>query len=335
MTKLSSSIHLLVFTLILLVFGACLDKEKIESVLKDPPRKELPRSKLGINAFFNDSRFGTIKNQADDVTKNLKFKKIRVLLRWDDKSHPSPKVSPNFTFLDSILREISKNVDIILVTTGLPSWMSDRKNWIQDNPRVSFITYWLDPLLEYVKRAPLIKAVQVWNEPNDKSLTENAVMGFKSPSNYYELLAYSRDLFNSKRVNKALVNAATTAINQNSNNALEYNKDLISLGAHRLVDKWAVHIYGSQFEKFFVKGGIKDVLSRVRKPILVTESGARGINKQLEYGERVWPFLVENLRNLEVIYIYTYTEDAPPDGTYGLRNLSKFPFSDLYLKLLN
>lgn len=327
--------NIIIFLLACFALQGCIDKEKIEAVINEPRRKQIPLGRLGLNAFFNDERFGSVRSQVNDVTQNLKFRKLRLLLRWDDNAHPVPGLEPNFAFLDTVLSKIPRGTEILLVTTGIPSWMRDPQNWYNNNPRESFIRFWLNPLLDEISKYDIVKAIQVWNEPNDRSAIENSVMGFNSPSNYYEMLVLAKDLFEKKRIRKELINAATTAINQKSNDALEYNKRLISLGAHNLVDKWAIHFYGKQFDRVFTRGGVKDVLSRTRKAIIITESGEKGINKQLDYAERVWPFLIESLGNIELIYIYTYTEDAPAESTYGLRNLSKNPFSDLYLKLLD
>jgi hypothetical protein len=81
-------------------------------------------------------------------------------------------------------------------------------------------------------------------------------------------------------------------------------------------------------------GGVADFLNGLPKPIWITESGAQGVNSQLEYGERVWPFLTDKIPGIERIYQYQFAEATPADVTYGLRNLSgDLPVSDLYVHL--
>ncbi|MCS6894454.1 MAG: glycoside hydrolase family 5 protein, partial [Deltaproteobacteria bacterium] len=308
--------------------------KKAKAIVDKPPRKTIPYKLLALNAFFNDPRFGSLYYQVTDVLRNLKLNRLRVLIRWDDKAHPSPEMRPNFALLEEILNSLPQDAKVLIVTTGTPTWMSDSSNWLSENPRKTFIELWFKPLIQFLFTRTQVEAIQIWNEPNDMDQVENRIMAFKDSGKYFELLKACSEFLKSSGQQIRILNGATTAINQGGHGALNYNKELVKLGAHHLVDAWAIHFYGMQFERVFKNGGVADVLKRVKKPLWITESGARGINNQLEYGERVWPFLAENFEFLARIYIYTYTEDAPSDQTYGLRNLSTRPYSDLYLHLL-
>ena len=57
---------------------------------------------------------------------------------------------------------------------------------------------------------------------------------------------------------KKLVAAATTAINQDFPDTLEYNEGLKAEGLERFADIWAVHYYGSSHERLYL--GIADFL---------------------------------------------------------------------------
>lgn len=305
-------------------------KDKIRAVIDEPPKKNVPVEKLGLNAFFNDSRFGSLAFQINDVVNNLRINRLRILLRWDDFAHPSRDVKPAFSLMNDILSNLPSNVKVLVITTGTPSWMKNHRTWVQGDPVRTFIDLWFTPFVEFIARFSQVEAIQIWNEPNDMAQPENQIMNFSNPENYLRMLSMGAQVIRSVNSRIKVVNAATTAVNQRGHNALEYNKKLISLGAHHIVDVWAFHYYGRQFERFFQNGGVKDVVERVGKRVWITESGEQGVDKQLDYAQRVWPFLFENLKNLERIYVYQYTENSPPDRTYGLRNLSSRPFSDLY-----
>lgn len=85
------------------------------------PRKAVDVSRMGINAFVNDSRFGTIQNQFLEVRDTLGIKYVRVLFNWDDNVQPTRNSEPNFAFYDSIVNNLPSNVEAFAVITALPS----------------------------------------------------------------------------------------------------------------------------------------------------------------------------------------------------------------------
>jgi hypothetical protein len=180
-----------------------------------------------------------------------------------------------------------------------------------------------------------IEGFQIWNEPNDPNRQDNAIMGFiGDPSGYASVLSAAHRVVKSIAPGKLVISAATTAINQNYPDTLNYNRGMRDAGAEGSCDVWAIHYYGTQYENVERNNGVAEVLNGLSRPVWVTESGAQGVNSQLEYGERTWPFLFEELQGLQRIYVYQYTENSDPTVTYGLRNPSSGqPLSDLYIWL--
>lgn len=301
----------------------------------DPPRKTIDTTKLGINAFANDSRFGSIPSQFNEVKNTLRLNSVRILFAWNDAVQPTPQASPNFSFYDNILAGIPAGVDALVVLTGVPSWMSNSANWDEGNPRTTFVERWVRPVVARYGGNGRVSAWEIWNEPNMVSNADNTTLQLSGgPANYVEMLAraysVSKDLAPSKKV----VSASTTAINQNFPGSLDYNKSMQAAGAENFLDIWGIHYYGKQFENVARPEGVGDFLNGLTKPIWVTESGEQGVNKQLAYGEQTWPFLLDEIGGIERIYIYQFTEATPPESTYGLRNLSQtMPVSDLYVYL--
>jgi hypothetical protein len=58
-------------------------------------RKQIEYSKLGVNAFANDFRFGGPSHQFDEVRSTLRIKRVRILMNWDDAVQASPQQEPN------------------------------------------------------------------------------------------------------------------------------------------------------------------------------------------------------------------------------------------------
>lgn len=299
------------------------------------PRKQIDTSIMGVNAFANDSRFGTIGDQFQEVKNTLRLKYVRVLFAWDDNVQPSPSAAPNFSFYDDIASNLPRGTQAIVVLTGVPSWMNNSQNWVGASPRTTFVKKWVRKVAARYYRNSAIKAYQIWNEPNDSGNAHNELMGIQdSPANYVEMLKQSRKVIRKQKRIKSVVNAATTAINQGYPRALDYNNEMLAAGAENFVDAWAIHYYGSQYENVLRPGGVEDSLTSVTKPIWVTESGAKGINSQLEYVERTWPFLKARIPGIARFYLYQFTDATDAEETYGLKNLTEgFSISDLYIYL--
>jgi hypothetical protein len=312
------------------------------SVVKDAvdliegvPRKDIDTSILGVNAFANDSRFGSPAAQFLEVRDTLRLRYVRMLFNWDDGVQPGPGSPLNLSFYDDLIAALPSGVDALIVLTGAPSWMDDPSNWRGGNPRATFVDEFLKPVVARYGRNGRIRGFQVWNEPNMTANPDNITLGVAvDAAAYVELLARAHDVIREVAPGKLIVSAATTAINQNYSETLDYNRAMRDAGAQEFVDVWAIHYYGRQFENVLRSGGVQDFLNGLSRPIWVTESGAQGVNQQLAYGEQVWPFLVDQINNLERIYIYQFTEATPSDVTYGLRNTSAdLPVSDLYISL--
>ncbi len=299
------------------------------------PRRPINTSITGINAFVNDPQFGSIRSQFQEVKGVLRLKYMRVLFAWDDNVQPTPGSRANFSFYDAIAKNIPRGTEALVILTGVPSWMQDPANWVDGDPRKTFVQRWVKKVVNRYQRYSSIKAFQIWNEPNDSSNTRNDWLGLtESPANYVDMLSQASSFIKSKKRVKKVVNAATTAINQGYPRALDYNKAMIEAGAQSLVDRWAIHYYGSQYENVIRPDGVGDFLNALTKPIWVTESGAKGINSQREYVERAWTFLKGSVPGISRFYFYQFTENTAAEETYGLRNPTPgLSISDLYIYL--
>ena len=248
-------------------------KSLLDSIV---PKKELPLSQMGINSFANDRGFGTVKAQLNEVRSTLGLRYNRVLFAWNDQVQRTPTTQPNFSFYDDITRNLPRGSDMLIVVTGLPSWMKSPSNWINGNPRETFVKLWVEPILRRYGAQSKVIGFQMWNEPNMEANPDNAVMGFALPENYLNFLSFADDSFRNIAPRKKLVMAATTAINQNFPNSLNYNKALLEGGAANLADVWAIHYYGNDIVNIIRPDGVKDFSRTVTIPIWMTESGTKG-----------------------------------------------------------
>jgi len=319
----------------LLVLGsACNKVDEALDVVGEPNRKTIDVSRLGANAFVNDGRFGSINAQFRELRDRLGIRHVRVLFAWTDGVQPTPSSSLNFSFYDDILDGLPSDMDALIILTDLPSWMTNPANWVGGNPRRTFVDKWVKPAAERYSRYARVTGFQIWNEPNDTANPDNNTLDVTtSPENYVELLSRAENVIrNAGR--KLVVSAATTAINQNYPESLNYNRGMRDAGALEVLDIWGMHYYGKQFENVKRDGGVADFFGGITKPVWVTESGAQGVNSQLAYGEQVWPFLRDEIPQIERIYQYQFTEATPSDVSYGMRTLDgDFPVSDLYIHL--
>ncbi len=299
------------------------------------PRKPIPYPILGLNSFLNDARFGPIRSQIRDVTANLGINKVRVLVAWNDQVQPSPSATPNFRLYDQIISSLPPRSEALVILTGAPSWVRDRRTWVGGSPRSTFVELWVKKVANRYKTRSRIGAYQIWNEPNNPSFTENETLDvLTKPDNFVELLALAHTAIKSISPRKKVVNGATTAIAQNFPGTLNYNKAMVGAGVLNFTDIYAIHFYGKSVERVILPGGVAEFVNKIQKPIWVTETGTQGVTKQLEYAERYFPFLKKYMPGIARLYIYQYTESSPASSTYGLRNLTPgAAVSDLYIKL--
>lgn len=299
------------------------------------PRKDIDTTRLGTNAFVNDPRFGSPNSQFLEVRDTLRLGFVRVLFAWNDAVQPGHNRTPNFSFYDDIINAVPTGLDVVVVITGVPSWMSEAGNWKEGNPRTTFVDNWALKVFQRYGTNPRIIAWQIWNEPNMTANPDNTVLDIAlSPANYVEMLARAYSLAKSVNSSKLVLNAATTAINQNFPDTLDYNRAMRDAGAQSFTDRWAIHYYGKQYENVKRSGGVADFLNGLNQGIWITESGAQGVNDQLAYAEQAWPFLMDEVPSIERIYQYQFAEATPADVTYGMKNTDPAtPVSDLYVWL--
>jgi hypothetical protein len=324
----------LTFCLLLVILGSGCSQEDLEDLADsvDVPRKKIDVSRTGLNAFGNDREFGTPCDQFQEVSQVLGLRYIRMLINWNSDVQPSPTSSPEFGFYDNLVNCIPEGVDALLIVNGLPGWMYDSSNWIAGNPRATFVERWFRKVFSRYHANPRVVGFQIWNEPNMLDNGENVILEMaEAPENYVEMLAGAYSLAKNIDATKLIVNAATTSINQDYPNTLQYNERMKDAGAVEFLDKYAIHYYGEQFERV---GRLDSFVNSIGKGIWLTESGERGINAQLGYVETAWPFLDEKFNNIERFYYYQHTSIGDPNSVYGLRNNSAAaPISDLYIYL--
>ncbi len=291
---------------------------------------------LGVNAFVNDSSFGTISQQFEQVQQTLGLNYVRVLFNWNDQVQPSPTASPNFSFYDSILQNLPKGMDALVIVNGLPSWMSSSSNWINGDPRETFVQLWFKPVIARYANNTQIVGWEVWNEPNDNGNSQNVTLAINDGSangaqNYTALLSSAFAVSRSVTPNVKVVAAATTSINQNYPTTLDYGRTMQQSGAENVCDIWAIHYYGEEYDHIIMPNGIAEFLNGLSVPIWITESGQKGVTQQLAYVNKTWAVLYDTIKNIERTYYYQFTEATPPDSTYGLVNLGPGQeYSDLY-----
>ena len=307
-----------------------IDEDLLDAI--DVSRKSVDYTRMGLNSFANDLSYGSISSQYMEVRQTLGLSYVRVLFAWNDAVQPTVNSEPNFTFYDDIVNSIPSGLDVLVVVTGLPSWMADPSNWSGGTARRVFAEQWLKKIVQRYGGYSHIVGWQIWNEPNMESNPNNSIMEFiDNPQNYVELLAFCYSIVKDLAPGKLVVGAATTSINQNYPETLSYNRGMRDAGAGDFLDVWAVHYYGSQYENVLRSNGVADFLNGLGRTIWVTESGSQGLINQLEYVEKTWPFLRDHIGSIDRIYYYQHTESTPSDVTYGLRNLESI--SDLYIAL--
>jgi hypothetical protein len=317
------------------LFGCASDAgELLDLALNPPDRKPIDRTILGVNNFFVDPEFGSISAQYSEIRDTLGIHFVRVLFAWTDGVQPSPNSDPSYGFYDSIIDSIPAGVDVLIVLAHTPNWMADASNWIDGNPRITWVERWVRPTVERYAGRPGIIGWEVWNEPDNTVVPSDAALGLTDPARYLELLNYGAEVIRTQDSSRLVVMAASRSIQQGGGDNFDYNIQLQSLGAEDIVDIWNVHYYGKQFEQVIRSGGIADFLNSLHVPIWITESGQQGVNEQLAYVETTWPFLQDQIPGIQRIYYYQFGEPGPADTNYGLRTTDpNFPVSDLYVYL--
>lgn len=299
------------------------------------PRKDIRKADTGLNAFFNDQRFGTIAQQMKEVRSTLGIRTIRILLAWNDDVQPTPTSPVNFSFYDDIMRSVPRGTRVLVILTGVPSWMSRSANWDREGIHATVVRRWVRPVVRRYRARSSVFGWQLWNEPNDKNNSQNELLGFVDhPEQYVSFLNRAATAVRRLHRTQKIVSAATTAINQNYPETLDYNRGLIASGISSRISVFAFHYYGTQIERVLIPDGVADFLNSVRRPLWMTESGRQGFEGQRDYVLRLWPFLRENIRGIRLMFYYQFTEGTDAQASYGLRNIDRNNgYSDLYYYL--
>lgn len=316
----------------LLSCAACNAGDVINDIAGIPGRETLDKSVIGVNNFFLDrDKFGTVGAEFSEIKNTLGLRYVRVLAAWTEGTQPTPSSTASFDYTDEIVASAPSGVDILLVLAHTPAWMADSNNWIDGNPRKTFVENWVKPAARRYSRWGNVIGYQIFNEPSAISVQSDAALGLQTPGNYFELLQLSAAAIRTINASKKVVGAATESIQQNFPHNLDYNKSLRDLGAQDYLDVWAVHIYGKQFEKF---AAVFEFMDSLHVPVWITESGEQGPNEQLAYAEQMWPFLTKREAKIERIYQYEFASTAPLEQNFGLKTDDpSAPVSDLYIWL--
>ena len=305
--------------------------ELLELALDPPSRKSIDRSRTGVNNFFVNSEFGSIQSQYSEIRNTLGLRYVRVLFAWTNAVQPSPNAAPDYNFFDNILANIPSGVDVLITVVHTPDWMNDPANWIDGDPRKTWVDLWLRPTVARYAATPGVLAWQIWNEPDNTVVPSDIVLDLEDPANYFELLSMGSSVVRALDPSRLVLNAATRSIQQGGGGNLNYNKILQELGAESLVDIWAIHYYGEQFEQVVRGGGVADFVNSLSRPVWVTESGEVGPDRQRAYVETVWPFLDEKMPGrIERFYYYQFGETGAPENNFGLKMNGPVFISDLY-----
>lgn len=297
--------------------------------ISPPKSKSIDVSKLGVNAFYNDVRYGSIPSQALEIHNSLNIKFQRVLFVWNDDTHKNQDAEINFAHIRKVVDSQPEGAKLLVVVYGVP-------DWAVTNGANAFVEMFRQLCLEF-KDNPTVEGYQIWNEPEMESVDFNHKMQVvDSPVNYFNLLGECYKISKMVDPDKIVTNAATRSINQNFPKPLEYNKRLVSLGIENIVDVYSIHWYGEQFEKLYQPPGILDFLNKLNKPIWMTESGESGLS-QLKYCSTTWPYLFKKIKKLERVYHYIYHEASDANIQFGMKAFvnGELDVSDLFVYLLN
>lgn len=287
---------------------------------------KIDRSKFGLNCFFNLPLFksNNIKNQVLDIKNNLNVNKLRILVSWDDNIQKSKDSTIFYGFIDDILNNLSKNMEVIMVICNCPSWISDEKHIARDQ----FVKFCKSIILNYSKNDK-VYGFEIGNEPNTKMFKDNVKLEFSDDAYFYALVLRRIYLYKKELdCKKYIISAATTGILQDYPTTLKYFKKMVYMNLEEKCDIVNIHYYGNNLITLFRKDGVLDLLKTIKKPIIITEIGTTKKNKQIKYLTKNINFLMNKL-NIHGVFYYHYDGD----DDYGMRNVNG-EVSDLYKFLL-
>jgi hypothetical protein len=319
-----------IITLLLTACGDALDS--LDVLLDEPSRKTIDTSKMGVNAFFNQQGMGTISEQGEEIKDTLRLKHVRILIPWIDQTQACRTCDLDLGLSDNILKNLPEGLDALVVLTNVPSWTGRGKTG-----RKQFASTFVNQVTKHYSNHPKIVGWQIWNEPNNVSFAENEKLDvLHNPENYVEMVAHASQIIRDNSPGHLILNGATTGIAQNWPSTLKYNKKMRDAGIEEFIDIYAIHYYGTNYVNTTrPDGNIRDFVGKLKRKIWVTESGEGGINNQLEYVERTWPFIRKEFKTIDRIYYYRFLETARPAAeTEALRNIEAgLELSDLYIYL--
>lgn len=266
-------------------------------------QKELNRSNLGINCFFDQPIFksNNLVMQGIDIRDNLRIDIVRIMFDWNDSVQSTSTSQIDWSAYDDIIRSLPVGLKALIIIAGEPSWLEK-----EPKKRKSFRSHCHNVIDRY-KNEPKILGWQIGNEVDASSSHENEDYSFVSKPAFYMEVMYDVASY-SKRVapNKLVVGAATSSIIQNFPDTLKYNQKMKEFGEERLVDVWAIHYCGESPWSLLRPGGVLDFLQSIKKPIWITKMSCDNQQNHIQYFEKHVNFLELKVPNIQKFFIYQY-----------------------------
>jgi hypothetical protein len=292
-----------------------------------PKKRELDRTRLGVNCFYNVPEIGTMEEQSKDI-KDMGINHIRMLALFDDNAQPSKIADVKLPLIKDALNSLQKGQKAFLVMTGAPSWIVDESDKIR-----YFVRFCKLVMREFANDDRVI-GFQIGNEPEHTGFNENVQYGFSNPENYMKALVEVSKISREINPDKIIISAATTSIVQNWRDTLEYNEKLLKMNIEKYIDVYAIHYYGDRdFINLVRPNGALRFLKKIKRPIWVTEIGEHKFNEHTEYAKRVIPYLLKKVPNIQLFCWYQYDGSGTTES-FGLKNANN-ALSRLYAYLIN
>jgi hypothetical protein len=273
----------------------------------------LDKSKLGLNAFFNQPLFSSdnMKKQADEIHKTLHINTVRILFHWDSASERDPV---RFDFVDSILASLPEGLDALIIIGGAPDWLLSQS---VEKRRTFYVNYANSVVARYAKHRKVV-GFQVHNEPNSAMFAENVTLGLvNDPKGYMSILERVNKFAKIVAPKKLIVSASVTGILQNYPKTLQYLQSLLSMNIERACDVVGIHYYGSSAWAMLAPNGVLDTLRKIKNPIWITEIGIQKTTSHTPYLLKHMGYITEKVPQVQKVFWYHY--DGDDSDEFALR----------------
>lgn len=159
--------------------------------------------------------------------------------------------------------------------------------------------------VKHFRDNPKVVAWQIGNEPDNPSFSGWAA------KEYYNWLVSTKNsiLSNGGFGSKKIVAASSRSITQNYPNTIKWNRNLVNLGLLDLVDVFAFHLYGSDFDPLSDVRKLFEKIRSLNKEIWITETGAKG-TAGANYFQKVQKVCTNRGINPDVIVRYAWIDKS-------------------------